>query len=149
MYFCYRKCVLTAKSKTEEWLLVFLLCSICVPGGPSYRAAVCPWPPSPWESAASDSLLTGSTHNLSTGGGSGRKISTGLFGGIQLHCTASISYRSYIFISLHSPEGKKRWTWVKKREKQDGALATFGSSLMIPFLQQAGGKERRDMKAAR
>lgn len=35
-----------------------------------------------------------------------------------------------------------------EKKKQDGARATFGSSLMIPFLQQAGGKERRDMKEA-
>lgn len=90
-------------------------CPVGVPSGPSYRAAVCPWPPSPWESAVSDRLLTGTSHSWSTSGSGSSSSSTGLsLGGIQLHCTASISYRSDIFISSHSPEEKTRMNLNKK-----------------------------------
>lgn len=116
------------------------LCSVCVSSGPSYRAAVCPWPPSPWESAVSDRLLTGPSQSWSTSGGgssssTGLSLSLSLSGGIQLHCTASISYRSDIFISstllrkkrINLKKKKKTTAWTPCHSSLDDTISTTGT----------------------
>lgn len=80
------------------------------------------------------------------------QASLSLSGGIRFHCTASISYRSDIFISLCSQEGKKGWTLAEEKKTHTGwtpCVLVLSLDDTTSTVGESWGEYRRKEKARR
>lgn len=113
-------------------------CCVLVPSAPSYGTAVCPWPPSPWENAVSDRLLTGPSYSPSSS-----SSSTGLSLGVYSYTAMLLSLTALTFSSLLSWETnkqKKRWSpFRRKRHNMKSRLPL--AVWIIPVPSQRKGQQ--------
>lgn len=112
LFITWNKSVPPHKSKVRFFLSETVPVVVWVPCRPSYWAAVCPWPPSPWESAASDEPRTGPLQSLGGGGGGG-VLSSGVYG----YTALLLSLTVLTFSFPHSLWRKKRINYGEEKTK--------------------------------